>query len=395
MELPVIYCKKGKEAALLRQHPWIFSGAIEDPLDTIAPGMVVQVKSHTGKHLCIAHFEGGSIIAKVISVPELEINENFWYQKLLSAYQVRERLGLIHDPATNCYRLVFGEGDFLPGLIIDIYHHTAVIQCHSMGMYHAVDAIQKQLKKLYKDQLKCIYHKSQETIPAPLRGQVQDEFLYGEITNTVIQEHHCNYEVNWVQGQKTGFFLDQHDNRRCIMDLAANQKVLNCFAYTGGFSIAALKGGASSVTSVEVSKTACELLQHNLALNQYDGSNNPVIQGEVMPYFREESNSFDLVIVDPPAFAKSISKRHNALMGYKHLNEAALRKVKKGGLLATFSCSQVVTEQFFKDIILASAISSGRQIRILKVLHAGADHPASLFHPEGNYLKGLLLYVEN
>lgn len=391
-----IILNKGKESSLLRFHPWVFSGAIKKITGNPSEGDIVKVYSNNGDFLAIGHYQIGSIAVRALSFKDEKIDDNFWFKKIEQAYFLRESLGLISDN-TNCYRLVHGEGDFLPGLIIDIYKDTAVVQAHSVGIFLSKDAIALALKKLYGTSLRAIYDKSSSTAPFKASLDLKDSYLFlegAEINELVVKENGVNFLVDWVSGQKTGFFLDQRDNRNLLKNYSANKKVLNLFCYTGGFSLYALLGGAQSVDSVDSSKKAIELVERNLELNSFVGKHISYCT-DALDFMRNlPSNQYDLIVVDPPAFAKHRGALDNALRAYKKLNALAIEKVAKGGIIFTYSCSQVVDKSAFALAVFSAAAQTKRNVRILHRLTQPADHPVSIYHPEGEYLKGLVLFVE-
>jgi 23S rRNA (cytosine1962-C5)-methyltransferase len=385
---------KNKINSIQRKHPWIFSGAISkiesDPQD----GDIVKVLAPDKTVLAVGHFQkSGSISCRILAFADIEINQVFWVERFNTALKYRHEVLRLPDERTNAYRLIHGEGDGLPGLIIDVYNKCAVIQCHSAGMAKSLDQITSALQITFNNGLECIYHKSKS--PSYSQNDViASSILYGEIPKKlIVSENNLRFEVDIAEGQKTGFFLDQRDNRRMAQQFSENRSVLNLFSYTGGFSIYAAEGGAKSIVSVDISPTASLITQHNIELNNQNHIHQ-LVQEDVMKYLKSDSRFYDLVIVDPPAFAKSINKRHNAVQAYKNLNILAFKRVSKGGLMMSYSCSQVVGKQLFYDTITAAAIQSGRNIRVMGHLSQPADHPVNMFHPEGHYLKGLLLYVE-
>ncbi|QDH80616.1 class I SAM-dependent rRNA methyltransferase [Echinicola soli] len=389
---PQITLKKGKEISLKRRHHWVFSGAIAKADSGLQNGQLVSVFSHRHEFLGTGHYQNGSITVRIISFEPREIDASFWQEKLLDAHQMRTKIGLTDSQATNVYRLIHGEGDQLPGLIIDHYNGTAVIQAHSIGMYQHREEISKALQSVYGEKLKAVYDKSAET----LKGQtnIENQFLYGEPTTNIVLENGCKYEIDWEKGQKTGFFIDQRENRKLLGNYSQGKKVLNTFCYSGGFSIAALEAGAVEVHSVDISAKAIELTEKNLQLNsEFRGKHESKV-ADVVKYIREIEHDYDVIVLDPPAFAKNIKARHNAVQAYKRLNAEAIKHIKAGGILFTFSCSQVVDKQLFAHTITAAAIEVGRNVRILQQLTQPADHPINAFHTETEYLKGLVLYVE-
>jgi 23S rRNA (cytosine1962-C5)-methyltransferase len=391
---PILSVRKGKEEAISRKHPWIFSGAIFSKPENIEDGEVVRVLDHKGQHLATGHYHDGSIMVRILSFKDTVIDQGFWNKKMKSAYEYRQSIGLIDNPKTNAFRFIHGEGDGVSGLIIDIYNKNAVVQCHSVGCYRDIKYICSALDYTFGGTLECIYVKSKETLPTSYEAYEKDYYAKGVPASTVIFENDVRFAINWEEGQKTGFFLDQRDNRRILGSFSNGKTVLNCFCYTGGFSMYALAHGAASVHSIDVSKSAMEMVAKNHELNKF-GNNHTMDDANVMQALADDAiPQFDVVIVDPPAFAKSVKKRHNAVQAYKRLNMMALKKVKHNGYLFTFSCSQVVGPELFYNTIRSAAIESGRSIRIVHHLTQGPDHPINIYHPEGNYLKGLVLYVE-
>jgi len=390
---PKIYLKKGKEISLKRRHHWVFSGAIQEKPEDLNNGDLVTVVSHKDSFLGIGHFQNGSIMVRMISFEEVEINADFWNEMILRAYTMRKHLGLTDNPHTNVYRLVHGEGDLLPGLIIDYYNGTAVIQTHTIGMFNHIEEIAAALRKVYGDQLKAVYDKSAETLSKNL-VQTENRLIYGEPQTNLVLENGSQYEIDWETGQKTGFFIDQRANRKLFGEYSKGKKVLNTFCYSGGFSIAALNEGAKEVHSVDISEKAIILTDKNVALNPDHKGDHKSVIADVVKYIREIDFDFDVIVLDPPAFAKNVKSRHNAVQAYKRLNAEALKHIKPGGILFTFSCSQVVDKQMFTSTVTAAAIEVGRKVKILHYLSQPADHPINIFHTETEYLKGLVLYVE-
>ena len=393
---PVIRLYKGKEEAVRRFHPWIFSGAIEQGPEGLQAGDTVTVTDHAGQILGTGFCEPDSIAVKMLSFDNRKIDEWFFLEKLKNALEVRRAMGLIGNPHTNCFRLVHSEGDGLAGLIIDICHHTAVVQSQTEGMALHLKEIVRALRLLPDLDLQAIYNKSAEAMQRMGKDDaVADGYLFGGPLDETVLENDSRFRVDWEHGQKTGFFLDQRDNRELVRQLAGGKRVLNAFGYTGGFSVTALKGGAQSVVTVDASRKAMEAAEANLELNGYSKETNPCLVADMKDYINKvEEDRFDLIVLDPPAFAKRHHDRHRGLQGYRYLNAEALRKMAKGGLLFTFSCSQAVDKATFQGIVTAAAIEAGRQVRILYQLSQPADHPINLFHPEGAYLKGLVLLVE-
>ncbi|MBK8370912.1 MAG: class I SAM-dependent rRNA methyltransferase [Saprospiraceae bacterium] len=390
-----VVLKKGKEFSVLRKHPWVFSGAVLKTSPSLSQGQVVEVQQYDGTYLGKGHYQhGGSIVVRMLSLLHEDIDQDFWNQVLLKAFLYRKSLGLTDNRLTNAYRLIHGEGDGLPGLVIDVYGDIFVIQCHSIGMYLQKNEIGNAIKFVYARENISVYCRAKDTLPDFFSQNIEDTFLTGNAEETTILENGQKFHVNIIEGQKTGFFLDQRENRLLLQSMAKNKSVLNTFCYTGGFSVYALTGGAQKVDSVDISGKAMDLTDVNISLNNF-GNHHRSFTENVIPYLNQvETDSYDIVVVDPPAFAKSLAKRHNAVQAYKRLNISALKKVNPGGYLFTFSCSQVVNTQLFYDTIVAAGIESNRNIRVVRHLSQASDHPVSLFHPEGHYLKGLLLYVE-
>jgi 23S rRNA (cytosine1962-C5)-methyltransferase len=387
-----IFLKPKKDVPVRRFHPWIFSGAIDRMEGEPADGSIVEVRSHRGAYLATGHFQNGSIAVRIFSFKEIEPGPAFWNEKLQNAFDYRRSPGLIDNPATNCYRLVHAEGDGLPGLIVDVYGETAVVQCHSIGMHRSLPEILPALVEVLGGRVAAVYDKSKETLPANYAATVQNGYLHGQSSPQPVLENGHSFFVDWERGQKTGFFLDQRDNRQLLSKYAAGKSVLNAFCYSGGFSIYALKAGAASIHSVDVSQKAIEWADKNVVLNPATGKHESFVE-DVQKYLKG-CGEYDVIVIDPPAFAKNLKKRHNAVQGYIRLNAAALRKVAPGGMLFTFSCSQVVDRELFYNTIVAAAIEAGRKVRVMHHLSQPADHPVSLFHAEGAYLKGLALQVE-
>jgi 23S rRNA (cytosine1962-C5)-methyltransferase len=387
-----VVLRKGREASAKRFHPWIFSGAVQSTEGTLNNGDWVEAADAAGKTLGYGHYQKGTITVRLLSFGGLP-DERFYPGRLMDAWQQRKTTRVIQND-TNCYRLVHGEGDGLSGLVIDCYDGVAVMQAHSPGMHVDRYRIAAALKQVMGDSLSCVYYKSQHQ-DAP------SEYLMGacELPHTVL-EHGRKFYVDWAEGQKTGFFLDQRENRKLLADFSSGARVLNTFCYTGGFSVYALTAGASMVCSVDSSTKAIALTEKNLTLNGFDPQRNPCLAVDTFDYFKpmpdrqEGSESpFDVIILDPPAFAKHKDARHQAMRGYQRLNAEAMRVARPGSLLFTFSCSQVVDRQLFYDTVVSSAIQAGREIQVLNRLSQPADHPVSMFHPEGEYLKGLVLHI--
>ena len=394
-----IILKRGREESLMRFHPWVFSGAIAEVQGNPAEGDLVSVHASDGGFLAMGHYQIGSIAVRVLSFNDDALRPDFYEMMLSRALQVRISCGLHGNPSTTCYRLVHGEGDNLPGLIIDYYDGVCVMQAHSVGMFRAKIQITEALRKVYGDSLKAVYDKSSGTAPYKAGLELIDGYMYRRQDFTddeqVVLENGRKFHVNWTEGQKTGFFLDQRDNRYLVGNLAKGRNVLNLFCYTGGFSIYALSNGAVHVDSVDSSKKAMMMVDRNVALNGLDETRHTSLCCDAIDYLRNvPEGKYDLMIVDPPAFAKHRGSLKNALRAYQRLNAAAISKVAPGGLVFTYSCSQVVDKEAFALAVFSAAAQCGRSVRILDRLNQPCDHSVNIYHPEGEYLKGLLLYVE-
>jgi 23S rRNA (cytosine1962-C5)-methyltransferase len=385
-----IYLKHGKEESLLRFHPWIFSGAIHHADEGIEEGETVRVVGSNGEYLATGHYQQGSIAVRVLTFRDVEIDDRFWHSRLSSARRLRQTLGLDNAPHNDTYRLVHGEGDLLPGLIVDVYGRTAVMQAHSIGMHLCRKAIARQLALVMDGSIDNVYYKSETTLPFM---EPENGFLIGGTDENTGTENGLHFHVDWLRGQKTGFFVDQRENRLLLEKYSVGRNVLNMFCYTGGFSVYAMRGGARVVHSVDSSAKAVELTRANMALNFPDENRHEAYCEDAFR-FLEHADSYDLIILDPPAFAKHRGALHNALKGYTRLNMKAFEKILPGGILFTFSCSQVVTKDHFRNAVFTAAAQAHRKVRILHQLHQPADHPINIYHPEGEYLKGLVLYVE-
>ena len=382
----------------MRRHPWIFSGAIdriESDEETLMEGEIVNVYSHKGDFLACGHYQIGSIAVRILSFEQEAIDATWWSDRIASAYDVRRTLGVTNSPSTTCYRLVHGEGDSLPGLVVDIYGTTAVVQCHSVGMYRSRQAIAEAIVKVFDGAITAVYDKSAQTVPFKANLNPVDGYLYGsaEKDNVVLENGH-SFLVNWEEGQKTGFFIDQRFNRELVERYAAGRTVLNTFCYTGGFSVYALAGGAKEVCSIDASEKAVRLADANVALNFGADAPHTSLACDAVEYLKYIGDKYDMIILDPPAFAKHHKVLGNAMQGYKRLNARALSQIKSGGILFTFSCSQAVSKELFRTTVFTAAAIAGRKVRILHQLTQPTDHPINIYHPEGEYLKGLVLYVE-
>lgn len=387
-----IYLKRGKEESLRRFHPWVFSGAILKTDDGVDEGNLVRVLSNDGNFIAVGHYQKGSIAVRVLSFRDVEINDEFWAARLESALNMRIAIGVADNPDNNTYRLVHGEGDMVPGLIIDVYGKTAVMQAHSIGIHNCREMIAEQLVKVMGHRLENVYYKSETTLP--FMDNMENGFIYGGSDDNIAIENGLKFYVDWLRGQKTGFFVDQRENRALLEHFAKGRKVLNMFCYTGGFSFYAMRGGAKLVHSVDSSAKAIELTNRNVELNFPGDQRHQAYCEDAFKFLEQDGDQYDLIILDPPAFAKHRGALHNALKGYTRLNNKAFQKIQSGGILFTFSCSQVVTKEHFRNAVFTAAAQAGRKVRILHQLHQPADHPINIYHPEGEYLKGLVLYVE-
>ena len=382
-----------KERSLLLFHPWVFSGAVSkiegDPED----GDIVEVFTHDGHYLATGHFHNGSIKVRIFSFVRTDAEQDFWLSKLKTAFDYRVKIGIANNPHTNIYRLVHGEGDGLPGLIIDMYDTAAIIQTHTSGMQKITAFLVEALKSIYGKKLNVVFDKSAETLGKKQLPPFENKFLYGNAETIVAIENDIRFNVNWVEGQKTGFFIDQRENRKLLERYSADKKVLNTFSYSGGFSMYALKGGASHVYSVDSSKKAADMAGMNAQLNGFD-DRHTFIGEDVFNYFKKTEETYDIVILDPPAFAKHLSAVENAMVGYRNLNTEGIKKVNKGGFLFTFSCSQVIDRMLFRKLVFQAAAQTKRNVRIMHQLSQAPDHPINIYHPEGEYLKGLVLLID-
>ena len=394
---PVIRLNRGKDDAVRRFHPWVFSGAIHSAAEGLQAGDTVTVTDYDGEILGTGLCESDSIAVKMLSFGNTKIDDGFFLDRLNRALNVRKAMGLVGNAHTNCFRLVHSEGDGLAGLIIDVYGHTAVVQAQTEGMALHLSEIVRALKQMTDLGLQAIYNKSADAMHRMGKEDavIEDGYLFGNQLDELILENDIRYLPNWEEGQKTGFFLDQRDSRDLVRRMAQGKTVLNAFGYTGGFSVAALKGGARRAVTVDTSKKATAMAEANLELNGYSKEENPCHVADMKDYVTGmREGAFDLIILDPPAFAKRHHDRHRGLGGYRFINAEAIRRVSKGGLIFTFSCSQAVDKATFQGIVTAAAIEAKRNVRIIDQLSQPADHPINIFHPEGAYLKGLVLYVE-
>ncbi|MCQ2214466.1 MAG: class I SAM-dependent rRNA methyltransferase [Bacteroidales bacterium] len=389
-----IQLKQGKEQSLQRFHPWIFSGAIQKMDGTPQEGDVVEVTDALGSFLAVGHYQIGTIAVRVLSFEPVAIDQAFYDMRISEAFELRKKLGLVGNDHTNAYRLIHGEGDRLPGLVIDMYNGTAVVQMHSVGMYVQRALIEEALRKVLGDNIKAIYNKSEGTLPYKAGLDPHNAYVWGTAPEEMVAlENGLKFAPDWERGQKTGFFVDQRENRALIERYSKDRKVLNMFCYTGGFSMYAMRGGAKLVHSVDSSERAIELTRDNVKINFGDDPRHDAFAEDAFKFMQNATEDYDLVILDPPAFAKHYNVLGNALKGYKRLNTKALEMIKPGGILFTFSCSQVVTKEIFRTMVFSSAAKAGRKVSVLHQLSQPADHPVDIFHPEGEYLKGLVLHV--
>ena len=400
MTLPILKLLRGKEESLDRFHPWVFSGALvqmPDENSGIEEGDLVRVVASDGREIGTGHFQIGSIAVRMLSFdPSEPVDEDFYRRRLREAFALRQALGLMREDNT-AFRLVHGEGDFLPGLVVDVYGPTAVLQAHSPGMHFAREAIVRALAELPGAGIRSVYYKSETTLPYKAHLDPQNAYIIGEYLGDEALENGLRFRIDWLRGQKTGFFVDQRDNRSLLRHYSAGRKVLNMFCYTGGFSVYSLAGGALSVDSVDSSAKAVSLTDANVALNfgpGAEGRHRSFAEDAFKFLDTMEKDAYDLIVLDPPAFAKHRSALRNALRGYQRINARAFEKIAPGGILFTFSCSQAVTKEQFRLAVFSAAAQSGRRVRILHQLTQPSDHPVNIYHPEGEYLKGLVLYVE-
>lgn len=400
MTLPILKLRRGKEESLDRFHPWVFSGALvqmPDENSGIEEGDLVRVVASDGREIGTGHFQIGSIAVRMLSFdPSEAVDEDFYRRRLREAFALRQALGLMREDNT-AFRLVHGEGDFLPGLVVDVYGPTAVLQAHSPGMHFAREAIARALAELPGAGIRSVYYKSETTLPYKAHLDPQNAYIIGEYLGDEALENGLRFRIDWLRGQKTGFFVDQRDNRSLLRHYSAGRRVLNMFCYTGGFSVYSLAGGALSVDSVDSSAKAVSLTDANVALNfgpGAEGRHRSFAEDAFKFLDTMEKDAYDLIVLDPPAFAKHRSALRNALRGYQRINARAFEKIAPGGILFTFSCSQAVTKEQFRLAVFSAAAQSGRRVRILHQLTQPSDHPVNIYHPEGEYLKGLVLYVE-
>ena len=386
-----IQLKPGKDAPVKRFHPWVFSGAIAKQSPNLQDGDWVSVFSSRDEFLGTGHYHNGSIAVKIISFQEIESKSTFWEKRIQNAWDLRALLPL---EKTNAFRLIHGEGDGCPGLIMDLYKDVLVFQAHTIGMHRDRDEIVEAIKKVLGKKIKAIYDKSRETLPTEYAQNCTNGYVFGEVAVPyTVKENGISFSINWITGQKTGFFIDQRENRALLAKYAKGKSVLNTFCYSGGFSLYALEAGAASVISLDASAKAIDLVNANIELNKMQSLQHEAIVRETLPYLKANEDEFDIIVLDPPAFAKSMNAKHKALQGYQKINELALKKIKKNGLLFTYSCSQVITRDLFYNMLVAAGIAVGREIQVINQMTQSPDHPINLFHPESNYLKGFVLKV--
>jgi len=392
-DLPIVILKSGKDQSVRRFHPWVFSGAIKKIKGNVREGDLVAVYDNKDEFLAIGHYQIGSIAVRILTFKEEEIDAEFWKRKIETAYILRNEIGLADNEQTNSYRLVGAEGDGMPGLIIDFYNGTAVVQMHSVGMYLIQDILVDTLKEVLGDKLKAVYNKSEGSLPFKANLNPVNDYVWGKPESKIALENGLKFHVDWEKGQKTGFFIDQRENRALLEKYAKGKDVLNMFCYTGGFSFYAMRGGAKSVHSVDSSERAISITDKNVELNFPGDERHSSFAMDAFKYLENAKDKYDLIILDPPAFAKHQNVVHNALQGYKRLNAIAFEQIRPGGIVFTFSCSQVVNKDMFRKMAFSAAARAGRQVRILHQLTQPADHPISIYHPEGEYLKGLVLQI--
>ena len=389
-----VYLKKGKEESLKRFHPWIFSGAIASMDDGIGEGDIVRVFTSAKEFIAVGMYQIGSIAVRVLSFQDITIDMAFWENHLRSAFEMRKAIGLVDNPQSTTYRWVHGEGDNLPGLVVDCYGDTAVMQAHNVGIHLHRKEICEAMVNVAGGRIKNIFYKSETTLPFKADVEHENEFIYGSMGSDVTIENGLKFHVDWLKGQKTGFFVDQRENRHLLETYAKGRSVLNMFCYTGGFSVYAMRGDAKLVHSVDSSAKAIELTNKNVEMNFPGDERHKAFCEDAFKFLDANDKTYDLIILDPPAFAKHRAALHNALKGYTRLNVKGLQRIKPGGILFTFSCSQIVTKDNFRNAVFTAAVQANRKVRILHQLHQPADHPINIYHPEGEYLKGLVLYVE-
>jgi len=394
MEKIKVILKSGKDQSLKRYHPWVFSGAIKKIKGEPAEGDIVHVYDNKDEFLGIGHYQIGSIAIRIISFENVDIDKAFWKKKLQRAVYLRQTLDLLDNPETTVFRLINAEGDGFPGLVIDYYNGVLVIQAHSIGMYRTIDLLSEILQELFENQLTAIYNKSDSTLPYKADIDRKNYYIFDKEKVSSVKENGLAFDINWEEGQKTGFYIDQRENRLLLKRFSKDKTVLNLFGYTGGFSVYALEGGCKSVDTVDSSKNAIDLANKNIEKNFGSSANHRGIASDAFDYLNNRDTEYDVIVLDPPAFAKHHNVLHNALQGYKKLNRKAIQNINSGGVLFTFSCSQVVSRENFRKMIFTAAAGTGRQVRILHQMDQPSDHPINVYHPEGEYLKGLVLKID-
>jgi 23S rRNA (cytosine1962-C5)-methyltransferase len=388
-----IILKSGKDQSLMRYHPWVFSGAIKKTKGSFQEGDVVKVYNNKDQFLGLGHYQPGTIAVRVFSFDDVPVDEEFWKERLAKALELRKMLGFLRHRETNVFRLVNAEGDGLPGLVIDYYNGTAVIQAHSVGMYRPLQLFTGMLRELLGERLQSVYNKSSASLPHKASIEREEGYLWGRPLHHTVMEHGLVFRVNWSEGQKTGFYVDQRENRDLLRYYARNARVLNLFGYTGGFSVYAAAAGCRSVVTVDSSQKAIALAAENMRLNFEHGADHEGVVRDAFEYLHQYGDRFDLMVLDPPAFAKHYNVLPNAIQGYKKLNRLAIGKIQPGGIIFTFSCSQVMSRENFRKMAFTAAANTGRKVRVLGQMSQPPDHPVDIYHPEGEYLKGLVLQV--
>lgn len=389
-----VILKAGKDQSLYRYHPWIFSGSVQKIDKDIKEGDIVEVCNNAGEFMAIGHYQIGSISVRILSFKNIEINRDFWLSQVRSAWNLRLGIGIANNPDNNVFRLIHGEGDGLPGLVVDYYAGTAVVQFHTVGMYLFRKEITEVLREVLGDKLTAIYDKSETTLPFKADIEPKNGYLWGECNDFTAKENGLKFKVDWLEGQKTGFFIDQRENRKLIEKYSKGRSVLNMFCYTGGFSFYAMRGGAELVHSVDASARAIEVTKENVDLNFPEDNRHEAYVEDAFKFLNKSKNKYDLIVLDPPAFGKHKKVLQNAIKGYKKLNRKGFEVIKPGGIMFTFSCSQIISKETFRQTVFTAAANTGRKVRVLHQLEQPADHPVNIYHPEGEYLKGLVLYVE-
>lgn len=394
MAFPKVFLKSGKEQSIHRYHPWVFSGAIHSTSDEITEGEVVEVYNQKDEFLAMGHAQTGSIAVRLFAFSRVNPDKAFWTQRVNNAFHLRKLAGFTDNPQTNAWRLVFGESDGLPGLIVDIYNQTAVMQLHTVGMYLIRNIISEALQQLPELNLKAIYNKSEGAMPFKADVTPENGFMWGKTSDRTATENGLQFQVDYEKGQKTGFFIDQRENRALLEKYCKDKKVLNLFCYTGGFSLYAMRGGASLVHAIDSSERAVEITRQNVELNFPGDPRHQAFAEDAFKFLNKDQEQYDVMILDPPAFAKHVNVVPNALQGYRKLNAKAIEKIKPGGIIFTFSCSQVINRETFRKAVFTAAAKSGRNVKILHHMQQPEDHPVSIYHPDSEYLKGLILYIE-